>query len=109
MKRGCFFKRHGKGDHDIWYSPLTDINFTVDGKNYCHIINPDTLFPSDFTASVTVICEDSALADALSTALFNMPVDEGAALVETLDGIEALWQTNEHEIIQSSGFEPYRE
>ena len=27
---GCSFKRHGKGDHEIWYSPLTDRTFTVD-------------------------------------------------------------------------------
>lgn len=29
---GCSFVRHGKGDHDIWYSPMTNINFTVDSK-----------------------------------------------------------------------------
>lgn len=28
----CRFVRHGKGDHDIWYSPITNRNFTVDGK-----------------------------------------------------------------------------
>ncbi len=28
----CIFVRHGKGDHDIWYSPITNKNFTVDGK-----------------------------------------------------------------------------
>ncbi len=28
----CKFVRHGKGDHDIWYSPITDRNVTVDGK-----------------------------------------------------------------------------
>ena len=26
----CFFVRHGKGDHDIWYSPITLRNFPVD-------------------------------------------------------------------------------
>ena len=31
-KHGCHFVRHGKGDHDIWYSPITDINVVVDGK-----------------------------------------------------------------------------
>jgi len=31
-KHGCTFVRHGKGDHDIWYSPKTNTNFTVDGK-----------------------------------------------------------------------------
>lgn len=28
----CKFHRHGKGDHDIWFSPLSGIYFTVDGK-----------------------------------------------------------------------------
>ena len=28
----CYFKRHGKGDHDIWYSPITNRPLTVDGK-----------------------------------------------------------------------------
>lgn len=27
---GCSFRRNGKGDHEIWYSPLTDRTFTVD-------------------------------------------------------------------------------
>ena len=31
-ENGCSFVRRGKGDHDIWYSPITKINFTVDGK-----------------------------------------------------------------------------
>ncbi len=31
-ENGCKFIRHGKGDHDIWYSPITDRNITVDGK-----------------------------------------------------------------------------
>ena len=29
---GCTFVRHGKGDHDIWYSPITNRHITVDGK-----------------------------------------------------------------------------
>lgn len=28
----CVFVRRGKGDHDIWYSPITKLHFTVDGK-----------------------------------------------------------------------------
>ena len=27
---GCFFVRHGKGDHDIWRSPINNKNFPVD-------------------------------------------------------------------------------
>lgn len=31
-ENGCSFLRRGKGDHDIWYSPITDRNVTVDTK-----------------------------------------------------------------------------
>ena len=31
-KNGCTFVRHGKGDHEIWYSPIVNSNFAVDGK-----------------------------------------------------------------------------
>jgi hypothetical protein len=37
---GCTFKRHGKGDHDIWYSPITNLPITVDGEiNSRHVAN----------------------------------------------------------------------
>lgn len=31
-QNGCIFSRHGKGDHDIWYSPISGRHVTVDGK-----------------------------------------------------------------------------
>ena len=31
-KNGCTFVRHGKGDHDIWFSPITKRPVTVDSK-----------------------------------------------------------------------------
>lgn len=31
LANGCRFVRSGKGDHEIWYSPKTDRNLTVDG------------------------------------------------------------------------------
>jgi HicA toxin of bacterial toxin-antitoxin, len=30
MQAGCYFVRHGKGDHDIWFSPITNRSITVD-------------------------------------------------------------------------------
>lgn len=32
LQNGCTFVRHGKGDHDIWYSPITNRHITVDSK-----------------------------------------------------------------------------
>lgn len=31
-QNGCSFQRRGKGDHDIWYSPITERHVTVDTK-----------------------------------------------------------------------------
>jgi predicted RNA binding protein YcfA (HicA-like mRNA interferase family) len=30
---GCTFVRYGKGDHEIWYSPISNRNFPVDKKS----------------------------------------------------------------------------
>ena len=30
LDHGCRFVRHGKGDHEIWFSPITNLHFTVD-------------------------------------------------------------------------------
>lgn len=32
LQAGCRFERQGKGDHEIWFSPITQIRFPVDGK-----------------------------------------------------------------------------
>ncbi len=67
--------------------------YTVDGKNYHHIIDKDTLMPAEHFSSVTVICEDSGLADALSTALFCMSYEQGLSLVGDMEDVEVLWIT----------------
>lgn len=64
--------------------------FTVAGKNYHHIIDPDTQMPATHWCSVTVVCPDSALADALSTALFLLPLEQGQALAASC-GVQVLW------------------
>ena len=32
QEHGCYFVRNGKGDHSMWYSPITKKGFPVDGK-----------------------------------------------------------------------------
>ena len=77
--------------------------FVVDGELYHHIIDPNTLYPSTLWRSVTILCEDSGLADALSTALFLLPLEEGQALLEQ-NGAEAMWVDRKGEIFYSPGF-----
>ena len=78
--------------------------YIVDGEIYHHIIDPDTLYPSRYWRSVTIVCDDSGLADALSTALFLLPLEEGTALAETC-GAEAMWVDSAGAIFYSKGFE----
>ncbi len=82
--------------------------FTVDGERYHHIIDKDTCYPAAYFSSVTVVSGDSALADALSTALFCMPIDEGMEMLKGLDA-EALWIFPSGEIEYSEGFSEYME
>lgn len=78
--------------------------YTVDGKLYHHIIDPDTLMPSAYWRSVTVVCDDSGLADALSTALFVLPREDGQKLLDER-GAMAMWVDSQGEIYYSPGFE----
>ena len=80
--------------------------FAVDGKVYHHIIDPQTLYPSTFWRSVTIICPDSGLADALSTALFLLPQAEGQKLLDAVDA-EAMWVDGEGNITYSPGFQKW--
>jgi thiamine biosynthesis lipoprotein len=77
--------------------------FVSSGKKYHHIIDPKTLYPAEYFGSVTVITEDSGLADALSTALFCMSYEEGLALISSIDGVEAVWIYENGEIKTTSG------
>lgn len=78
-------------------------SYTVDGTNYHHIIDPDTLMPSTYWRSVSVLCDDSGLADCLSTALFLLPLEEGRPLAEKM-GVEVMWVDADMNITQTPGF-----
>ena len=74
-----------------------------DGIKYHHIIDPETLMPADRWRSVTIACRDSGLADALSTALFLLPREEGQELLEKC-GAEAMWLDAQGNRYYSPGF-----
>ncbi len=65
--------------------------FISGNKAYHHIIDPETLMPADYFASVSIFTQNGSLADALSTALFCMSYEEGLALIEEIGGVDVLW------------------
>lgn len=77
--------------------------YVVDGKAYHHIIDPETLMPAHRWRSVTVACRDSGLADALSTALFLLPLEDGQALLDQWSA-EAMWLDAQGNRYYSPGF-----
>ncbi|MBO5711397.1 MAG: FAD:protein FMN transferase [Acholeplasmatales bacterium] len=80
--------------------------YVVDGKQYHHIIDPDTLYPSNYWHAVTIICDDSGVADMLSTALFLLPLEEGKLLLKQFNA-EAVWVDMEDKVFYSTGFQQY--
>ena len=81
--------------------------YYVDGKPYHHIIHPDTLMPAENFVSVSIVCKNSGLGDALSTALFCLSYQQGKALIESVSDAEAMWVTADGNISYSSGWNNY--
>lgn len=81
--------------------------YEYNGKTYHHIINPISLYPPSYMLSVTIITEDSALGDMLSTTLFLMNIDEGIKYINDLDNVEAVWYANDNKVYYSDGIKKY--
>lgn len=92
LRRGAMVT---SGDYQRYY--------TVDGQKYHHIIDPATGYPAQYWRSVTILCQDSGVADMLSTALFLLPLEEGKALL-TQYGAEAMWVDAEGNVFHTDGF-----
>ena len=81
--------------------------YTVDGVRYHHIIHPDTLFPVNTFLSVSILNEDAGIGDALSTAVFNMSLEDGQALINSLDNTEAMWVLADGSKVYTDGFKDH--
>jgi thiamine biosynthesis lipoprotein len=74
-----------------------------DNRKYHHIIDPETLEPARYFSSVTILSDNSGVADALSTALFCMSYEEGKRLLEGFEGVEVIWIDTEYNVKHTDG------
>lgn len=82
--------------------------FKVGDKIYHHIIDPETMYPSQYFKSVSVVHDDIALADALSTYLFTVDLEEGKKIAAEY-GAEVFWIDNDLNEYRTEGYEKIEE
>jgi len=62
----------------------------IDGKKYSHTIDPKTGLPIRGIKSVTIICPNAEIADAMATPVMIMGVNVGLDLINQVNGIEGI-------------------
>lgn len=95
-------------DLSVVSSGVYERHFILEGTNYHHLLDPKTGYPfSNGLISVTIISQDSVDGDGLSTTCFALGLEQGLALVNSLDGIYGIFITDDYELHYSDGAESF--
>lgn len=73
----------------------------VDGKKFSHTINPRTGLPVTGIKSVTVICPNAEIADAMATPIMVMGIRVGLNMINQIKGLECVI-IDDNDIIHTS-------
>ncbi len=76
---------------------------TFKGKQYSHIIDPRTGYPSSGIRQVSIFAKDAKMCDALATAVFIMGKDDGLLLINGLRDVDVILFDSENKVYKSSG------
>lgn len=91
-------------DKSVVTSGIYERYFEKDNKIYHHILNTKTGYPVENNLySVTIISDTSEAGDALSTSAFALGLDDGRKLINFIADTEAVFITNENEILLTDG------
>ena len=89
-------------------SGIYERGFEADGVYYHHILDPATGWPvQNELASVTIFSDSSMWGDALATAAFALGPEKGMALIEELNGAEAVFISRDRSVSVTSGADKY--
>lgn len=95
-------------DRSVVTSGVYERFFEQDGKIYHHLLNPFQGVPADNgLASVTILTDRSVEGDALSTACFVLGKEKGLELAESIEGVEAIFITQDGDFFETSGVMDY--
>ena len=79
--------------------------FEMDGRRYHHLFDPATGYPVENELIVVqVVSDDPVGIDSLSTLAYLLGLEEGVRLIESLEGVEAIFITYDKRIFTTSGF-----
>ncbi|MFA7075779.1 MAG: FAD:protein FMN transferase [Candidatus Izemoplasmatales bacterium] len=92
------------GNYQRYFKNVDDLE---DETLYHHIIDPRTYYPGGEATSITILYNNGAIGDILSTTLYLMTVEEGLEYVNNFPGLEALWYIDEDNIVMSENFKDY--
>jgi thiamine biosynthesis lipoprotein len=80
--------------------------FTANGVHYHHLFDPSLGYPArSGLLSATIITDVSMDADALSTVIFVLGYEQGRALLESLEGVEAIFVFSDRSIRLTGGID----
>jgi thiamine biosynthesis lipoprotein len=74
----------------------------IEGKRYSHIIDPRTGFPVEGLKSVSIVCPNPELGDALATSVSVLGLEKGLNLINRMKGIECLLVDNDNQVHYSN-------
>jgi len=80
--------------------------FDEGGTRYHHIIDPRTGDSARLLRSATVLAPTAMQTDGLSTAVFVMGAERGLAMINRLDGVDAVVVTPQGKVLYSRGLTP---
>lgn len=91
-------------DKTIVTSGIYERYFEEGEKRYHHILDTDTGYPvENGVVGVSIIADISMDADALSTAVFSLGLEKGKALIESLDGVDAIFVMSDRSVVMTEG------